>query len=539
MSTDGGCLSTEGQRDEGQRHRHGSNAPYGSRLLGSADQALPALRVRLQTLTTATIVAANLVGVGAVVALNGWVLPGGGALSSAMFAANAIAIPIYVVVALVVGVGWGTRTALRRVDWLLDERIPDRHEQRAALQTPVALVRVQAVLWAAGVVVFTTLSVVVQPSLAVNVAITATLGGVVTCMAAYLLTEFVMRPVAARALSADPGDQLLVPGVTARSLLAWGLGSAVPVGGLMLVALLALVRDDVTVERLSVSVLALGGTMLVIGALLTTLAVRATVDPIRSLREAIHQVERGELDTEVVVYDGSELGLLQAAFNRMVSGLRERDRIRDLFGRHVGEAVARDALEREVELGGELRDVSVLFVDVIGSTKLTAERPPKEVVDLLNRFFSVVVGIVDEHGGTVNKFEGDGALAVFGAPAELQDHEGAALRAGRALRDRLAREVPECPAGIGIATGSVVAGNVGQERRFEYTVIGDPVNEAARLCDAAKTTEARVLASRRTLDRTSSDERSSWRSGDSLILRGRPTPTDTVAPQPTGRTHDE
>lgn len=509
-----------------------AKAPYGSRLLGPADEPLPALRVRLQILTTATIVVANLVGVGAVVTLNLWVLPQPEPLSRAMFVANAIAVPTYVVVALIVGLTWGTRSTLRRVAWILEERTPDRQEQRAALRTPVALVRVQGVLWAGGVVVFTALSLVAQPALSLNIALTTTLGGVVTCMAAYLLTEFVMRPVAARALGAQPGDRLLVPGVTARSLLAWALGSAVPVGGLMLVALLALVRDDVKVERLSVSVLALGGTMLVVGALLTWLAVRAAVDPLRSLRAAISRVERGDLTTEVVVYDGSELGLLQAAFNRMVSGLRERDRIRDLFGRHVGEAVARHALEHEVELGGELRDVSVLFVDVIGSTELTAQRPPKEVVGLLNRFFSVVVGVVDDHGGTVNKFEGDGALAVFGAPVDLDDHAGAALRAGRELHDRLANDVPECPAGIGIATGQVVAGNVGEERRFEYTVIGDPVNEAARLCDVAKTNCERVLASRATLDRASPDEHGRWSGADTMTLRGRPRPTETVVPRP-------
>lgn len=506
-------------------------APYGSRLLGPADETGFALRARLQTLTTGAIVVANLVGVAAVVVLNWWVLPQRVAPSDSMFLANVIAVPVYLIAALAVGVTWGTKTAFRRVGWVLDGREPDREEQRAALHTPVALVGVQGALWAGGVVVFTVIALVIQPDLALNVALTTALGGVVTGMAAYLLVEFVMRPVAARALAADPGDGLLVPGVTIRSLLAWALGSGIPVGGLMAVSLLALIRDDVTAERLSISVLALGGTTLVVGALLTWLAVRAAVDPIRSLRSAIREVERGDLDAEVLVYDGSEVGLLQAAFNRMVAGLRDRDRIRDLFGRHVGEAVARDALEREVELGGEVRDVTVLFVDVIGSTELAAARPPKEVVGVLNRFFSVVVGVIDDHGGTVNKFEGDGALAVFGAPVDVEDHAGAALRAALILRERLEREVAECPAGIGVATGEVVAGNVGEERRFEYTVIGDPVNEAARLCDLAKTTDARVLASRPTMDRAVDVDAARWEAGESFTLRGRPRPTETVVPR--------
>ena len=121
--------------------------------------------------------------------------------------------------------------------------------------------------------------------------------------------------------------------------------------------------------------------------------------------------------------------------------------------------------------------------------------PPTEVVRLLNRFFRVVIEVVEDEGGFVNKFEGDAALCVFGAPAATPDPAGQALCAARRLADRLDREVPEVGFGIGISAGSAVAGNVGSEQRFEYTVIGDPVNEAARLSDLAKERSERVLAS--------------------------------------------
>ena len=186
------------------------------------------------------------------------------------------------------------------------------------------------------------------------------------------------------------------------------------------------------------------------------------------------------------VYDGSEIGQLQAGFNSMVDGLRERERIQDLFGRHVGEEVARAALEQGIELGGEVRDVAVLFTDVVGSTQLAAERPPEEVVELLNRFFAVVVEVVRKHGGWVNKFEGDAALAIFGAPTTLDDAAAAALAAARELAERLPKEVDGLEAAIGVSAGEAVAGNIGEESRFEYTVIGDPVNEAARLTELAK-----------------------------------------------------
>ena len=105
------------------------------------------------------------------------------------------------------------------------------------------------------------------------------------------------------------------------------------------------------------------------------------------MRRAVAEVGEGRTDVEVRVSDGGEIGLLQAGFNRMVAGLRERERLRDLFGRQVGEDVAAAALERGVELGGEERDVAVLFIDLAGSTALASERPPAEVVAVLNAFF--------------------------------------------------------------------------------------------------------------------------------------------------------
>lgn len=508
----------------------GDVRPYGSRLLGPLDQGPRPLRARIQSLATVGIVVANLGGAVVVIVLNAWVLPRPEALESSMVLANVIAVPVYLASALVIGVTWGTRLALAHVRWALDDRQPGDGEQRAALRVPMRLVGVQAALWAGAVVVFSVLTLAIQPRLVFNVGLSVGLGGVVTCAAAYLLAEFVMRPVAARALF-DPPDDLLVPGVKARWLLAWGLGSGVPVVGLMLVAVFALVRDDASSTQLSITILALGGTTIVVGLLLAWLAARATVDPILSLRSAVQRVERGDLGTEIVVYDGSEIGLLQASFNRMVVGLRERDRIRDLFGRHVGEDVAREALAREVELGGEVREAAMLFVDIVGSTEMAAHRPPAEVVALLNRFFAVVVDVVDEHGGAINKFEGDAALAVFGVPVELEDHAGAALRAARELCRRLGDEVPDCAAGVGVAAGHVVAGNVGDERRFEYTVIGDPVNEAARLCDHSKVVNGRLVASMTTVEMAGEEERGHWAAGDAVQLRGRREPTRLALPR--------
>jgi class 3 adenylate cyclase len=133
-----------------------------------------------------------------------------------------------------------------------------------------------------------------------------------------------------------------------------------------------------------------------------------------------------------------------------------------------------------------MRYAAILFVDLVGSTTLAVTEEPAVVVATLNRFFAIVVEVVVRHGGWVNKFEGDAALCVFGALTEHQDPASGALCAGRELSAQLQEELPALAAGIGVSAGDVVAGNIGAADRYEYTVIGDPVNEAARLADLAK-----------------------------------------------------
>jgi adenylate cyclase len=366
--------------------------------------------------------------------------------------------------------------------------------------------------------------------LALIVAVTTLLGAVTTGAMAYLLAERIMRAVSARALAHGVPETPVGPGVTTRALLAWALGSGVPLAGLCAVAIVALASDRVDEQEVALSALALGGVALVVGALITWQAARAVADPVRSVRDAQRSVEAGDLDSSVPVFDGSDLGLLQAGFNRMNDGLREREELRDLFGRHVGEDVARAAMERGIELGGEELEVAVLFVDLVGSTSMAAERPPQEVVATLNEFFGVVVEVVEDHGGWINKFEGDAALAVFGAPLPLDDAAGCALAAGRTLAERIEAELDGLHAGIGVSAGRAVAGNVGAESRFEYTVIGDPVNEAARLCELAKEADGRVLASSTALESARAEEAGRWREDEAVTLRGRAEETRLAVP---------
>jgi adenylate cyclase len=172
-----------------------------------------------------------------------------------------------------------------------------------------------------------------------------------------------------------------------------------------------------------------------------------------------------------------------------------------------------------------------MFIDMVGSTELAHERPPAEVVEVLNEFFCVVVAVVADENGSVNKFVGDAALCVFGAPLPHDDAAGAALRAARELRRRLAQELPRCDVGIGVSAGTAVAGNIGAAERFEYTVIGDPVNEASRLTELAKQYDERILASEAAVRRAGDDERRHWRLGETETLRGRALPTRLATPR--------
>ena len=367
------------------------------------------------------------------------------------------------------------------------------------------------------------------PSLALNIAVTVVLGGLVTSALGYLLSERQLRPIAAMALASGVPAHPQLPGVAARTVLSWTLGAAVPLLGLVLVGLASLILGTFSVTQLSVVVIVVGVTGLAVGLEVMLGLARSLAHPIEALRAAVARVQEGDFDAEVTVDDGSEVGLLEAGFNRMIAGLREREEIRDLFGRQVGEDVVRHALEHGVELGGEAREAAVLFVDLQGSTRLAAERDPSEVVDLLNRFFALVVDVVHAHDGWVNKFEGDAALCVFGAPLHDGACAGKALAAGRTLAARLCEELPDLTAGVGVCAGRVVAGNLGAAKRFEYTVIGDPVNAAARLSDLAKSEKSRVFASKATLDQAGA-EGARWQILGERKLRGRPDATVVAIP---------
>ncbi|HXY67503.1 MAG TPA: adenylate/guanylate cyclase domain-containing protein [Mycobacterium sp.] len=421
----------------------------------------------------------------------------------------------------------------QRRDGLLTDTDPAATElaRSRALRTPFYRTVINLASWCIGGTVFIIASWPVAKHAAPVVAVATALGATATAIIGYLQSERVLRPVAVAALRGGLPENIKASGVIGRQMLAWALSTGVP----LLAIVLAVVGDKASYlhgppEKLLNPILLLALLALGIG-LASTLMVAMSIDgPLRQLRWALGEVQRGNYNAHMQIYDASELGLLQAGFNDMVRDLSERQRLRDLFGRYVGEDVARRALERGTELGGQERDVAVLFVDLVGSTQLAATRPPAEVVNLLNEFFRVVVDTVGQHGGFVNKFQGDAALAIFGAPIEHPDASGGALAAARELHDELLTVIGSAEFGIGVSSGRAIAGHIGAQARFEYTVIGDPVNEAARLTELAKLEDGHVLASAVAVSGALDAEALCWDVAEIVALRGRNAPTQLARP---------
>src|SRR5437867_83253 len=312
------------------------------------DESGAVVHRRTRRLTVAIAVAAHLIGTGVVLVLLVFVLPvppefeGWTPGSAQLVRRNLVAAIAYVGLIVPAGVALGRKQADPATRWLREERAPTERERELALGLGLRLLRMQTGLWAGGVVLFYLLNASTSGLLAFEIAITVGLGGVTTAAVAYLLTERNTRSTIARALAGAPPRSYRVPGVATRALFAWALGTAVPVIGVVAIAAVSLALP-VSAHRVAATALCLGVIALVVGLGAMVIFAQSISDPLRILRRALVDVEAGSLEPRVVVDDGSEVGFLQAGFNRMVSGLRERERLRDLFGRHVGHDVARPA----------------------------------------------------------------------------------------------------------------------------------------------------------------------------------------------------
>jgi class 3 adenylate cyclase len=224
--------------------------------------------------------------------------------------------------------------------------------------------------------------------------------------------------------------------------------------------------------------------------------------PIRDLAEGTERVGAGDYSQRLPVVQDDDLGALAASFNRMQAGLAERQRLQAAFGTYVDPTLAARLLEQGDDVfTGERREVTVMFVDVRDFTPFAEANTAEDTVARLNALFEIVVPAVVDAGGHVNKFLGDGALAVFGAPNDLADHAEAAVSAAVLIHRLVAERFGgSLRIGIGINTGMVIAGTIGGAGKLEFTLIGDTVNVAARVEQLTKVTGDAILLTHQCVD---------------------------------------
>jgi adenylate cyclase len=211
--------------------------------------------------------------------------------------------------------------------------------------------------------------------------------------------------------------------------------------------------------------------------------------PLTSLKQLAARLGQGDLEAHSTVTGRDLAGSLAASLDSMAAGLRERDRVKEVFGRYIATQVSDRILKGDVNLGGEAREVTILFSDIRNFTSMSEEMAPQQVVAFLNDYFSEMVEAVFEHGGVLDKFLGDGLMAVFGSLGDQPDHPVKAVRAalrmkallGKINGERAVSGQPPIAIGVGIHTAEVIVGNIGSSRRLEYTVIGDGVNTSSRV----------------------------------------------------------
>ena len=277
---------------------------------------------------------------------------------------------------------------------------------------------------------------------------------------------------------------------------------------------------------------------LVVAAALALAFARGLARPVERLAAHTERISAGDYSARVPVDRADELGRLAGAMNAMSAGLAERDRVRDLLDKNVSPEVAARLLRDGAVLGGEEREVTILFADLRGFTTLSERLTPPELLALLNRYLDRMGGAIEAHGGVIDKFIGDAIMALFGAPVAQGDAAARALAAARAMESALAALNTELAAegrpplaiGIGINTARVVAGNIGSSRRLNYSVIGDGVNVAARLQALTRVADYRTniilsAATRAAADRAAADARPLG----TVTVKGRSEPVEIFA----------
>jgi class 3 adenylate cyclase len=270
-------------------------------------------------------------------------------------------------------------------------------------------------------------------------------------------------------------------------------------------------------------------------SVLNKLINRSIVGPLENILSAVTKIKEGDLQTRVKVVSNDEIGVLADATNEMIQGLRERELLKDTFGKYITPEIRDEILSGRIPLDGELKNVTVLFSDLRDFTPLVASAQPKEVVKIINGYFEEMAEAIHGHGGLVLQFIGDEIEAVFGAPLELEHHAVAAARAALEMCERLGRynsrlqEQGWAPLrhGIGLHTGQVLAANIGSSQRLSYALVGDTVNLASRLEGVSKELGWDIILSASTRNALGDEFR--YESLETVQIKGMAGPVEVFA----------
>lgn len=311
--------------------------------------------------------------------------------------------------------------------------------------------------------------------------------------------------------------------------------TATKVGGVHAVLQRALSEHMVPYGRLQVILMFLSAISLAITLFGAMRIARRITRPVTQLADAARLMSRGEYVHTIHAAQGDEIGELASAFNTMAKGMAERDNVRDILGKVTSQAVARQLLSQHIELGGEEREVTVLFADIRNFTALCESLTPTQTLALLNRYLTEINTVIEANDGVIDKYTGDGVMALFGAPIARADDAGRAMQAAMSIVSRIAQlgrqladeGLPHPDIGIGINTARVIAGNIGSASRLNYTVLGDGVNLAARLEGLTKRYQVPIVAGETTRARL---DRLVWRELDKVRVKGKTVPVRIYQP---------
>jgi adenylate cyclase len=276
----------------------------------------------------------------------------------------------------------------------------------------------------------------------------------------------------------------------------------------------------------------IAGTVISIALFFSFLFSMSLTSPIEKLAEMIEVVSKGNFNVKArtQVHSNDEVGDLATAFDHMTEGLKERDKVKNLFSKFHGSSIAEDLIKNDIGVGGQNKEVTIFFSDIRGFTAFSEKRTPEEVVAMLNEYFATMVGIINQHGGVVDKFIGDAIMAVWGAPKGDPNDTLNAMTACIQMRKSLlelnnlreTREQPPILIGMGLHCGRAISGTIGSQERMEYTVIGDTVNLTSRIEASTKAFGADLLVSQAVVDKV--NDHFVFELGGSAEVKGQSEP---------------